>query len=73
MAEMTMHPCKWCNNEQDVIRSQDELGRIAALICRRCDTAPATNPGNRLHAGPPNLSGSRNGWFLPEAPGAGQI
>jgi hypothetical protein len=34
-------------------------------VCRCCDTSPATNPGNRLHAGPPRLPGSKNGWFLP--------
>jgi hypothetical protein len=49
--------CKWC---QHVLTLMPEVS-----ICLICDTAPATNPGNRLHAGPPNLPDSKGGWFLP--------
>ncbi len=63
-----LNKCRWCSDEKvgvapdlDIITSPEIL-----LICLRCDTSPSTNPSNRLHAGPPRLPGSKNGWFLPQ-------
>ena len=60
--------CKWCEAEM-VPLIADEIdvfdGQVIVTICPRCDTSPSTNPGNRLHAGPPKMPGSKNGWFLP--------
>lgn len=56
--------CRMCKVEKMWI-----LGQPGALafICPRCDSAPATNPGNRLWATAPNAAGTKNGWFLPSA------
>jgi len=58
-----MSDCKWCRRPWAVLPGWEAF-RIVR-ICLHCDTAPATNPGNRLVAGPPKLPGSKNGWILP--------
>lgn len=55
--------CKWCRRPRVLLPGTGAFSIVG--ICLACDTAPATNPGNRLHAGPPKLPGSKNGWFLP--------
>jgi hypothetical protein len=58
-----MNSCRWCGCRKIILQGTGVFGVVT--ICLNCDTAPATNPGNRLSAGPPKLPGSKNGWFLP--------
>lgn len=55
--------CRWCDATWTLLPGTGVFGVVS--VCLNCDTAPATNPGNRLQAGPPKLPGSKNGWFLP--------
>jgi len=32
-------------------------------ICRRCDTSADLSKPGGMRAGPPNMPGTRNGWF----------
>ncbi len=61
--------CRWCRRPMVAIFAELDIitdpSPAVLSVCRCCDTSPATNPGNRLHAGPPRLPGSKNGWFLP--------
>ena len=58
---MSRPACKWCGAGLWVLEGSGYLVRL----CRRCDSAPATNPGNRLWATAPNAAGTKNGWWLP--------
>lgn len=49
--------CKWCS--KTLVPVGEKFG------CRVCDTAPATNPGNRLRGAPPNMKGAKAGWIMP--------
>lgn len=55
--------CRWCGCELWMLDGSP----FGVHICRRCDSAPATNPGNRLWATAPNAAGTKNGWWFPPA------
>lgn len=65
MAGTVMRKCQWCRSACTLLPGTGVFGVVS--VCLTCDTAPATAPGNRLHAGPPNLPNAENGWFLPPA------
>lgn len=56
--------CRWCRAAM-VLLEQAIITDRPVSVCRRCDASPSQMPGNRLWAGPPNLPGSKSGWFLP--------
>lgn len=65
VAAVSRPACKWCEGYELLIIGELFGDSAPLYICLRCDSAPATNPGNRLWATAPNAAGTKNGWWLP--------